>query len=164
MTLYELTKAYGEGKGENTMWSTLSLVSDAIESSMPAAGKKALLRKVYGVISGGHYNEEFAHEDIAKMYYVDEDGEMHHGPYWTDEDLLAIYNEHRDEIPDYNRWDFAVTMTMIKSDHCKLLSEWFPDDDNSMRNERIVQLALNWLEDEDNPFGSSKIWYYLNRR
>lgn len=164
MTLYELTKAYGEGKGENTMWSTLSLVSDAIESSMPTAGKKALLRKVYGVISGGHYNEEFAHEDIAKMYYVDDDGEMRHGPYWTDGDILAIYNEHRDEIPDYNCWDFAVTMNMVKSDNCQLLSEWFPDDDSSMKNERIVQLAINWLDDEDNPFGSSKIWYYLNRR
>lgn len=72
------------------------------------------------------------------------------------------YNEHKDEIPDYNCWDWMVTISMIKSDNCGVLSEWFPDDDDDMRNERIVRLALNWLLDEDNPFGSSKIWCYFN--
>lgn len=162
MTLYELTKKYGEGKGEGAMWSTLSLVSDAIENTMTAPEKNALIRKVYGIMSGKHYNEDFAREDIAKMYYKDDDGEKHYAPYWPDAALRSLYNEHKDEIPDYNCWDWMVTMSMIKSDNCGVLSEWFPDDDDDMRNERIVRLALNWLQDEDNPFGASKIWCYFN--
>ena len=162
MTLYELTKKYGDGKGEATMWSTLALVSDAVESTMTPAERNALVRKVYGVMSDGHYNEDFAKEDIAKMYYADEDGNKHYGPYWPEAALRAAYNEHKEEIPEYNFWDWSVAMNMAKSDHCPLLSEWFPDDDDDMRNERVVELALNWLRDEDNPFGTSKVWCYMN--
>lgn len=163
MNLYDITKKYGEGKGESTMWSTLSLVSDAVDT-LPHAEKEALVRKVYGVMSGKHYNEEFAKEDIAKMYYKDDQGVKHYAPYWPDSDLRALYEEHIDEIPGYNLWDWMVVMNMIKSDNCNVLSEWFPDDDEDMRNEHIVRLALNWLQDEDNPFGSSKAWCYFNSR
>ena len=162
MTLYELTKKYGEGKGEQTMWSTMAIVSDTIEAVMTEPEKEALIRKVYGVMSGRHYNEDFAHQDIAKMYYVGKNREKHYGPYWSDQDLRSLYEMHRAEIPAYNCWDWAVTMSMIKSDYCPLLSEWFPGDDEEMRNERIVRLAVNWLQDADNPFGDTKIWSYLN--
>ena len=164
MTLYDLTKKYGDGKGEGTMWSTLSLVSDAIETTMTPSEKNALVRKVYGVMSGKHYNEDFAREDIAKMHFTDEDGVKHYAPYWSDAALRSLYEEHKAEIPDYNCWDWAVTMNMIKSDYCLLLGSWFPDDDDDMRNERIVELALNWLRDEDNPFGQSKAWCYFNSK
>ena len=162
MTLYDLTRKYGEGKGESTMWSTLSLVSNAVDS-LPLDEKNALIRKVYGVMSGKHYNEEFAREDISKMYYTDGEGK-HYAPYWTDEDLRALYEQYGGEIPGYNFWDWAVTMNMIKSDHCSLLSDWFPEDDEAERNNRIVRLAINWLQDEDNPFGQSKVWCYFNSR
>ena len=164
MNLYELTKKYGEGKGEETMWATLSIVSDAVEAVMTEPEKEALVRKVYGVMSGKHYNEDFAREDISKMYYVDRKGERHFGPYWSDDAVRSIYKQHKDEIPGYNCWDFAVALNMIKSDYCPLLSEWFPEDDEEMRNERIVRLALNWLKDEDNPFGPEKVWGYFNSR
>ena len=163
MTLYDLTKKYGEGKGEGTMWSTLSLVSDAIDT-LPHSEKEALVRRVYGVMSDGHYNEEFAREDISKMYYTDEEGNRHYAPYWPDDALRSLYNEYKEEIPDYNCWDWMVVMNMTKSDLCPLLQEWFPDDDKDARNERIVRLSLNWMQDEDNPFGSSKIWRYLNSK
>ena len=55
-------------------------------------------------------------------------------------------------------------MNMIKSGYCLLLNAWFPDDDDDMRNERIVELALNWLRDVNNPFGQSKIWCYFNSK
>lgn len=164
MNLYDLTKKYGEGKGESAMWSTLSIVSDALESSMDESEKKSLVRKVYGVISGKHYNEEFAREDIAKMYYRDENGVKHAGPFWPEETLRSIYESRKREIPDYNYWDFAVTMSMMLSDYYAILVDWFPDDDQDMRNSRLIQLALNWLHDEDSPYGSSKPWCYLNPR
>lgn len=162
MTIYELTKKYGEGRGEATMWSTVAIVSEAVEALMTEAEKNSLIRRVYGMMSDGHYNEEFAREDIAKMYYTDRDGVKRYGPYWPDSALRSIYDKIKAQIPGYNCWDWAVTMSMIKSDYCPLLTEWFPADNEDIRNERIVRLAINWLRDEDSPLGKSKTWKYFN--
>ena len=164
MTLYDLTKKYGTGKGESTMWKTISVISDAVEIAMPEEEINYLMRRVYGTISDEHYNEEFARDDIERMYYIDQDGEKHYAPYWSYDALQNIYRQHKNEIPNYNCWDWAVTMNMIKSDYCPLIMEWFPDIDDNERNEKIVELSLNWLKDADNPFGNSKIWGYLNSR
>ena len=59
----------------------------------------------------------------------------------------------------YNRWDFDVTMNMIKSDYYPLLRKWFPEDKNL--DDKIVELTINWLNDDDNPFGDAKIWCYF---
>ena len=164
MNLYEFTRKYSSGNGEAVMWKTVAIISDAVEKHMSEADKYALMRRMYGAMSNGHYNEDFAREDIAKMYYVGDDGKRHYAPYWGDEALLSIYEEYKDEIPDYNQWDWMVTMNMIKSDTCHLVSDWFPDITESERNQKFVQLSLNWLHDEDNPFGKSKVWGYLNSK
>lgn len=164
MNIYDLTKKYGTGQGEGAMWKTIEVISDAIERTMPEADQDALARKVYGVISGEHYNEEFAKEDIAKMYYVMPGGEKVYAPYWSEEALRTLYKRYKDQIPGYNCWDWMVTMTMMKSDYCPLIMAWFPNLTEDEKNERIVQLSLNWLKDEDNPFGSSKTWGYLNSK
>jgi hypothetical protein len=53
------------------------------------------------------------------MYYTDSDG-RHYAPYW--EDVSAIYNMNKRSLnKDYNKWDFEVTMNMIKSDYFPLL-------------------------------------------
>lgn len=44
-----------------------------------------------------------------------------------------------------------------------LLKEWFPDDSDKMLEQKMVQLAVNWINDEDNPYGESKIWCYFSR-
>jgi hypothetical protein len=91
------------------------------------------------------------------MYY-EENGVRHYAPYW--EDLSTIYsaNKRKLEFP-YNRWDWEVTMNMIKSDYCPLLKRWFPDEKDMI--DKIIDLTINWLNDEDNPFGESKIWCYF---
>lgn len=164
MTLYDLTKKYGEGKGEGTMWKTLALVSDAIENSMEPSAKHKLMRSVYGAISNGHYNDAFAKEDIAKMYYVDDAGRQHNAPYWTDEQMGEVYEKVKASLPSaYNACDFAVTMNMIKSDNCALLHKWFPNATQEEMDAKLVDLAVNWLNDSDNPLGDAKIWRYLNK-
>ena len=85
MTLLELIKKYGEGKGESAMWPALSAVSESVEESMDADARRNLLRKVYAGMSGNHYNEDFAMEDVSKMYYKGTDGKEHHAPYWIPE-------------------------------------------------------------------------------
>lgn len=162
MTLYDLTKKYSTGRGEDMMWKTLSLVSDAVEASMPPCERKALVRKVYCAMSGGHYNEEFAREDIDAMFYSDKNGVQHAAPYWSAAAIEDAYEGVKDEIIDYNVWDFAVTMNMLASDNWCLLGRWFPEMSEKERNQKLVEMAVNWLLDEDAKHPDSKIWHYLN--
>ena len=163
MNLYELTKKYSNGKGEDMMWKTLSIVSDAVESSMSEEDKKCMLRKVYGAMSDGHYNEEFAQEDVAKMFYKGPDGKDHRAPYWTVEQVRDVYASVSRQIPDYNFWDFYVTLQMTKADNCPLLTRWFPNATADEKDKMLVEMAVNWLDDPDSPSAGHKIWSYLNK-
>lgn len=162
MNLYDLIKKYGAGKGEGMMWKAVSVISDAVDSYMPEEEKDALVRRVYGEMSDGHYNEEFAREDIKKMYYTDRDGNKHYAPYWTDDALMSLYRVHKNEIPGYNGWDFVVTANMQLSDMYPLLRGWFPEETDEQLTQRVVELSVSWLKDEDNPLGNNKVWRYFN--
>ena len=165
MTLYELTKKYGEGKGESMMWSTLKTVSDAVESSMDEEAKHKMMRNLYSQMSKCHYDQEYAMEDVAKMYYMDEQGRKHSAPYWTEAQVKEVYETVKKDIPaTYNFWDFFVTLQMIKSDNCKLYHEWFPDATDEQIEKKFVQSAVNYLNDADNPYGDHKIWGYISGR
>ena len=163
MNLYELTKKYGEGKGEDMMWKTVRVVSDAVESSMDERSKRALIRKVFGAMSDRHYNEELAKSDVSQMYYTDSDGNKHQAPYWPEDAVREIYEDNQECIPDYNFWDFFVTMNMIASDNWCMLKRWFPNYNSSDMNEKIAEMAVAWLKDEDWPT-KTKIWDYLSAR
>ncbi len=162
MTLYEMTKKYGEGKGESAMWKTVSAVSDAVEQSMPEAGRDALKKKVYAMLSGGHYNREFAEETVRGIKFTDKAGREHQAPYWPEETVMSIYEQVKTKIPDYNCWDFYVALNMAASDNWCLLNEWFPGITDEDRDQKFVELTVNWLDDPDNPYGTEKIWRYFN--
>lgn len=163
MNLYDFTKKYGEGKGESMMWKTVHVISDAIEKDMDPEAKENLMRRLYEAMTEGHYDEHFAKMDVAKMYYTDDAGQKKYAPYWSDEQVKAVYDSVHTLIPDeYNFWDFYVTLQMIKSDYCPLLRKWFPNATPEEMDKKLVELAINWLNDSDNPFGDEKIWKYLN--
>ena len=162
MNLYEVTKEYGRGKGEETMWQTVAVVSSAVDADMSEEAKDRLVRNVYGMMSGGHYNEQYAHEDMAKLYYTDRDGRKHYGPYWTDADMMAVYEQVKSKIPNANCWDFAVALTIVKSDLCPRLKSWFPNATDDELTAKIVEATVDWINDEDNPFGKQKTWKYMN--
>ena len=163
MNLYDLTKQYGEGKGESMMWTTLSIVSQAIDDSMEQEAREHLLRKLYGKMSNGHYNKEYAHEDVAKMYYFNDSGDQEAAPYWTEPQVKNVYDSVASAIPgEYNFWDFYVTLQMSRADNYNILKLWYPDVTSQEKDEKYVELAVNWLNDPDNPYGNSKIWKYLN--
>ena len=162
MTLYELTKKYGTGKGEDTMWKALAAVSDSIESSMDEKDRRCLLKKVYAAMSGCHYDRDFAKEDVAKMYYTDGSGVSRFAPYWTEEQIQNVYARNKSKIPSYNVWDFCVTMNMVASDNWRMLHEWFPGMDMDAFTSRVAEMAVNWLNDPDSPYGTSKVWDYMN--
>lgn len=162
MNLYDLTKKYGSGKGEEMMWKTLHIVSDFLEENLDEKQIRCLMRDLYGVMSSGHYNQEYALSDVEKMYYTDEDGKKHLAPYWSEEQVRKVYDQYKRVIPqEYNFWDFYVTLNMIKSDNCPLLMSWFPDATTEEYEKRLIELSINYLKDDDNPFGTEKVWGYL---
>ena len=162
MTLYEITKKYGTGKGEGMMWKAVEVISDSVEDAMPEKDRQALVRKLYGEMSDGHYDEAFAMEDIAKMYYTDKNDKKHYAPYWSVSTMEEVYNGVKSDIRQYNFWDFAVALNMEASDKWMLLERWFPGMTEQERNTRLVELAVNYLKDEDARHPDSKIWHYLN--
>ena len=158
-----MTTRLGKGQGEGMMWESVRVISDAIERGMSDKDKQALFSELYGMLSGGHYDEERAVEAVAKMYYTDRDREKRYAPYWTIPQIDEIYESVSGDIPSaYNGWDFYVTFNMVASDNWRLLHEWWPNITQEQFADKITDLTVNWLSDEDNPWGDKKIWGYLN--
>lgn len=156
MELYELIEKYGKGKGEAVMWETTRLVSDFIKPMKETNRKEywRLLREVYGKMSGGHYNEEFALHDVSQIEYTDKEGKSHTGAYWTCEQTYEATREMK--FPSgTTKWDIFVALNLAKSDFCKKFDD-----------AQIVQIAYlfffadeNWSD--DGRVSSTKVWEYV---
>lgn len=162
MTFLEITKKYGEGKGEDMMWKTVALVSRSLENSMPEDDLNRLKKTVYSMLTGGHYDKDFATDTVEGMYFVDKSGNEHRAPYWPADTVMDIYESIKTKIPNYNCWDFYVALNMVASDNWCLLNRWFPDMTDAERDEKFVEMAVNWLDDPDSPYGNEKAWGYFN--
>ena len=102
---------------------------------------------------------------VSKMYYT-EDKEKHYAQYWMSSEIENIWNKVKSELEesDYTMWDFYVTMNMLMSDNYRLLEGRYPNSSKDEKTKIIIEDAINYLNDEDNPFGSEKIWGYLNAK
>lgn len=166
MKIYDLVKKYGQGKGENVMWSSIQWMSDAIEplkESNPGEYWR-IVKGMYAAMCGEHFNEEFGKWQVEQMYYEDKAGNKHYAPYWSEEKVKSIYELNKHKIPsEYTCWDFYVTMNMIKSDNYCMLKDWFPNASEEELNGKLVCMAVNYLNDSDAPHPTSKIWNYFNK-
>ena len=161
--IYDVIKTYGEGKGEGVMWKSVKALSRSLEKNLNKEEYDKIEREIYYSMEGGHYNEDYAHCDVKKMYYVNRNGVKMSAPYWSDEEVMKVYESVRGNIPgEYNMWDFYVALNMIKSDHCNLFREWWRGAEDSEIEKRVIEATVNYLNDEDNPYGTEKIWCYLN--
>lgn len=163
--IYDIIKTYGKGKGEDTMWKSVKAMSETLREMLSPEDYCHLERMMYCTMAGGHYNEEYAHQDVKGMYYTTRTGEKVYAPYWTDEQVEQIYSKVRKNLPDaYNFWDWYVTLNMTKADNCNLFLRWWQGSSDEEREQRVIEMAVNWLCDDDNPYGDEKIWSYLNGR
>lgn len=162
MTFYDITKKYGDGKGLDMMWKAITVVSQALENSMPKEELNKLKKTIYAMLTGGHYDKDFATETVRGMYYIDKAGNKHQAPYWDADTVMEVYDTIKNKIPNYNCWDFYVALNMVAADNWCMLSKWFPDMTDAERNDRLVEMAVNWLDDPDNPYGHEKAWGYYN--
>ena len=162
MDLYGILKEGLKGEGSNKMWCVTKILSDSIEENMPEKQKDALLTKIYYSTNGGHFDKTFADRAISKFYYTSPDGVKHQAPYWTEDEVRSVYDTIRNKIPAYNFYDFEVTLNMVKSDNCNKLRKWFPQITDKEMMDKIVDEAVNYLDDPDNPYKDEKVWKYLN--
>lgn len=160
--IYDIIKTYGKGKGEDTMWRSVKALSESLKDKLAPEDYALVERDIFMSIAGGHYDEKFAKEDVKKMYY-EKDGVKHHAPYWTDEQVRKVFDSVRGELPSaYGLWDFYVALNMIKADHCLLFRHWWQGASDSEIEGKLVEATVNYFNDPDNPYGTEKIWYYLN--
>lgn len=158
MELYELIEKYGKGKGDTVMWETTRLVSDFIKP-MKEANKKEywnLMREIYCLMSGAHYNECFAREDVSKMYHKNPKGETIKGEHWNIDQITAAIKGM--SIPSStNIWDVYVALNANWHDKEVKFAQWF----GSESDQRIIEDAINfYFMDIDAPDG--KVWLYID--
>lgn len=154
MELYELIEKYGKGKGEAVMWDATKAVSEFIKPMKDTHKKEYwhLMRNVFGMMSNGHYDEEFAIHDVANLEYTDKENKQHKGAYWTCEQTEEMTKGLT--LPaSTTKWDVFVALNVFWSDTCKVLTA-----------EQIVAAAFQFFfADEDwNKENGSKIWCYMN--
>lgn len=171
-SLKELIKKYGDGKDTEAMEGITDIIGDFLKNNVSEDAYCTLYKDIYSELVGGHYNKEFADRQIEKMYYTTASGEKHSAPYWTENEAREIYEKVKTKLPaEYNFYDFEVVLNMVKSDDYLLLHRWYKEANPTATDEaacakwcsdKLVELAVNWLNDPDNPFGKEKAWGYFN--
>ena len=162
MTLERLILENVSDTDISPMKSLTKLISDFIENNVQEEARNTLMKKTYGLVGGGHFNEYFANEQIADMYYMDGNGVKHYAPYWTEGELRSVYDSKKDDLAPYNFYDFIVVMNMSKSDQFLKLKRWFPTATDEELLDKIIDESITWLDDTDNPYGDKKAWGYFN--
>lgn len=152
LTIYDIVEKYGKNQGEAKMWASVAVLSEALEP-MKETDKEAywcIMRKMYAVMSEGHYNEEFAMWDVSKIEYTNKAGERKHGGYWSADQVEDATKNFR--FPTgVNKWDKYVAFNLMYSDLCKKFDD-----------AQILEAAyLFYFADEDWPSPSTKVWDYV---
>lgn len=153
MDVMELVQKYGKGQGEAKMWASVAVLSEALEPMKDTDKENywCILRKMYGVMSDGHYNEEFAMYDVSMIEYTGRNGEKKRGGYWSADQVEEATRGFR--FPSgVNKWDKYVGFNLMYSDLCR-----------KMDDAQVLDAAyLFYFADEDWPGGSgTKVWDYV---
>ena len=112
----------------------------------------------YYMTGNSHFTEFSARGCIAQMFYFKNDYNKAYAPFFEYEEIKKEYKKVMDDIPNYNVWDFAVTMNLIYSNHHDSVEKW----QKGKLVKRISCLAVEFLNDEDTAHPDDKIWWYMN--
>lgn len=106
-----------------------------------------------------HFDEYMARCRIATMYYYKDDSHRVFAPFFDYEEVKEEYKKVCDQIPDYNLWDFAVTMNLIYSNHHDLVKKWSKNKESVIK--KMSELSVSFLNDEDTNHPTDKIFWYV---
>lgn len=160
MRYKELMKDY-HSKGmvsEKKMWEAIGGLDEAMECLKEKDPEKydEAMRDLHEVFCGPHYNECFAHEDVAGMHHKSAKGEVIKGEHWNMEQVTSAIKGM--SIPgNTNIWDVYVALNANWHDKNVKFSEWF----NSDADKKIIEDAISfYFMDADAPDG--KVWLYMD--
>lgn len=120
----------------------------------------SFMREWHTIFMGEHFDEKFAKWEVDNMHHKGADGIEYKGEHWNMAQTNAVYAKIKSQLTKpYNEYDWYVTLNMIFSDHCNLMKKWFPTDTEEQLTEKYIQLAVNWLNDED--YKGIKVWKYF---
>lgn len=150
---------------EKVMWDSI----DELEDMLCTLKKEhpemywVFIKKTHKAIFGAHYNEDFGEWRIEQMFFKDKNGMEHKSPYWRKEDYRAVYEANKGKLknPKYTCWDLAVTLEMLRSDNYCLYKSWWPEATDEQLNGKIIEAAINYLNDDDDMEG--KIWHRFEK-
>lgn len=162
MNLAELITKYQQDTTVEQMQQVTEVIGKFVCTHSTEEELHKLYKEIYGIVGNGHFNEYFAEAQIRKMIFEDEQGVEHRGPYFAQGKAETIYETVKDEIRSYNQWDFYVVLNMTYSDNYNLLKKWFNDASEEQLTDKMVDMAVTWLIDADNPYGTCKAWGYFN--
>lgn len=152
MELVKLIETAMRGSDEKVIKKSEEIVSHAFEHLKECDPSKYehYTREMHEVVNGPHYNEVFAEEDVAKIYYTNAAKEEFRGPHWTKAQIVAATAN----VPfpkGTTDCDKYVAYNAAYADFCKD----FTDD-------QILKIAYRmWFADEDWK-KEGKIWHYMN--
>lgn len=113
----------------------------------------------YWVDRKEHFDELSARASIAQMYYYTSDTERVFGAFIDYDTAKKEYEKVKDEIPDYNVWDFSVTINMMYKNYTDSVRKWTSGKEKLV--DRMTELSVCFLSDEKT---DGKIWWYMNTR
>lgn len=160
MNFVEFVEKYQQDMTPEQMLSIAKAIGKYLSCKLSDAEVHHLCAMVYGVLSEEHFDKYFADDAISKMWYEDADGTRHMAPFFTDEEIKEVFNKHKDDISDYTIHDLAVTMNLLRSDHHVLLERY--SEDAEELKEMVVLMAIEYLQDPDCLYPTSKIWHNIN--
>lgn len=160
MDLTKLIENYQEGATAEQMLQVTKAIAKFVTGHADKEETDKMCRDIYGILSNGHFDECFADGAIRRMYYEDEDGNRHHAPYFTEDEVREVFSLNKDDISDYTVYDLAVTMNMLRSDNSRFLEKYAKN--TAEIKEMVTCMAIEYLQDPDAPYPKSKIWHYIN--
>lgn len=161
--MIEEAKAKGTAS-EKAMWQGIDDVVELLDVMKKEHPDRywSFIRRTHERMFGCHYNRLFADWRIEQMHYKDKAGAVHHAPHWTHEQHKSAYESIKAKLPSaYNMYDFAVTLEMLYTDNICLYRTWWPEATEAQLETKVVEAAVNYLNDDDDPDG--KIWHRFEK-
>lgn len=152
MEFKEIIKKNLKNGSEEVMSKSIELV-DVLLMEMQSFSKDKywlFMRKQQGLMSGGHYDEDFARYDVSKMWHIDKQGRRIEGEHWSLAQAKEVMQSNGISAPN-NEYDVYVALNAFWHD----LTCVEEDDE-------IVKLAVAfWFKDADFSDKVGKIWWYM---
>ena len=164
MTIQEMIRQHAKGKGEDTMWESVRRISEFVEAHKESDHEsyEDLKKDLYSMIVGCHFDENWGRKQIAEMFFVDDNGKKHYGPFWTDGLMASAYERVGKHVPNgYSEWDFYVTLNMMYADFVHVLEEWFKTKSAEDLLYQCSDMAVAWMDDPDSQYADGKVWCYF---